>query len=176
MPPRPALPGAAADGGAAVRAPPRFSPHPSASPSNDFILALGGREKERWQHGGSSQRSAGAEPPGGCSAQGAGARGGGGRAAQPPAPAPRPWRRGEQTPANLGNDTRICTSFTLKNEAEEADAGAGDASRLRKGAIVALKIRGRISHVSARGIFFWGGAVLETNEDKSALELLHTGH
>lgn len=46
-------------------------PHPRAPPSNDFALALGVTEKGQWQRGGSSQRSAGAEPPRGRIVQGA---------------------------------------------------------------------------------------------------------
>lgn len=48
---------------------------------------------------------------------------------------------------------------------------------MHKGAIVSLKIQGRISHVSRRGnVSFSGEGRLETNEDKFALERLHTGH
>lgn len=124
-----------------MRAPPRPPPHPSASRSSDFILPLGVSD--------SAER-----PPGEASEglQGAGARGGGGRAPQLPAPAPRPRRRDGWTPATRTKDARICTPFTLQKEADKADAGAGGASRLREGAIVALKIQGRISHVSRRGI------------------------
>lgn len=68
--------------------------------------------------------------------------------------------------------------FYRQNEAEETNAGAGDAPRLCKGSTVALKNQGRIFPVFRQ--IFWGGgvggAMLETNEDKSALEILHTGH
>lgn len=113
-----------------------------------------------------------------CAPEGAGAGGGGGRAAQLPAPGPRPRRRDEWTPANLGKDTRICTSFTLKKEAEKADTGAGEASPF-------AQERDRCSENSGPnfscfqpgdGGVFWGVGVLETNEDKSALEVLPTGH
>lgn len=110
----------------------------------------------------------------GCTAQGAGARVGGGRAAQHPETAPRAWRRGEWAPANLTRDARRSTSLLpseMQPRRQMRELG------MHKSAIVALKIQGRISYVSRRGnVSFLGEGRLETNEDKFALERLHTGH